>query len=262
MPVEDGVGYGHVTPIKVEHMRKIFAMHLAITKAVLNRNEYFIRRYRYLDLTAGKGATPDGNPGSPIIFLEQAESSDFGFPYRADFIESNPNSIRELRESVDKAGSTHGWKLSDVHFHAGSYQEIAPDLLSTELERELGLIFVDHSGDIPQTESLSSIVQLRPRMEILLYIPTTNLKRVYQHSKLLLSDFMNELDKQHWLVRRPVKGDSHKWTFLLGSNTSLFKNYKSIDFVRMDSKEAKSFFPELNYTKKQRFEQIQPRLFD
>ena len=32
MPIENGVGYGEYTGVKIEHLSKIMAMHMAITK--------------------------------------------------------------------------------------------------------------------------------------------------------------------------------------------------------------------------------------
>jgi hypothetical protein len=35
MPIENGVGYGEYTGMKIEHLSKILAMHMAITQAVI-----------------------------------------------------------------------------------------------------------------------------------------------------------------------------------------------------------------------------------
>src|SRR5450759_3787308 len=82
MPIENGIGFGEYTSVKIEHLSEILAMHMAITQAVIRKHaSYFEPEYRYLDLTAGKGNTPDGNPGSPIVFLEKANSPKFDIPY-------------------------------------------------------------------------------------------------------------------------------------------------------------------------------------
>ncbi|HRW98441.1 MAG TPA: hypothetical protein P5280_03075, partial [Cyclobacteriaceae bacterium] len=60
MPKEDGIGYGELTEVKVQHLEKIYTMHLCVTQAVLNKNTFFRQSYRYLDLTAGKGFSPNG----------------------------------------------------------------------------------------------------------------------------------------------------------------------------------------------------------
>ena len=65
MPVEDGIGYGELTPIKIEHLAKIIEMHLLITQATLKKHSYYHQWYRYIDLTAGKGISPNEIKGSP-----------------------------------------------------------------------------------------------------------------------------------------------------------------------------------------------------
>jgi three-Cys-motif partner protein len=262
MPVEDKIGYGELTEVKTQHFARIIAMHLAITQAVLNRNPHFGPRYRYVDMTAGKGYTPNGFTGSPLLFLEKAESYKFRKAYRADFIEQNEGNLEELKRNVGKLTEEEGWRSPDVHYHHGKYEQVIPSLFRAVDWREMGLVFVDPSGTLPNFGTLKTISSIRPKMEILVYLSTTNVKRVYHTKSKLLSDHIGSINKKHWLVRRPFTWDQHKWTFLLGSNTDIFKSYKSIDFLRLDSKEAQQFFPTLDLSAKQRMEKKQPRLFD
>ncbi len=99
-------------------------------------------------------------------------------------------------------------------------------------------------------------------MELLLYISARNIKRLHQTTKKCLLDYMQEAGKQYWLIRKPNRADRLEWTFLLGSNCDIFKNYKKIDFFRLDSEDAQRFFPRLNLTSRERMERLQLRLFD
>ncbi len=260
MPKEDGVGYGELTPYKIEHLGDILAMHLAVTSAVVlkNHKKYnYKKSYRYVDLTSGKGFSPDRKIlGSPLVFLRNAESK-LQIPYRADFIEKIEKNFIELKSNVANEIAKNKWGNPNVHFHFGKYQTLARSLLANRNLKEFGLIFVDPSGNAPDFDAIKNICALRPKMEILIYVSSTSIKRIHQHTNKLLSDYMQDIGKKYWLVRKPISWDQNKWTFLMGSNSDIFKDYKKINFLRLDSPEAQVFFPKLNLSEKQRQAAVQ-----
>jgi hypothetical protein len=264
MPKVDNVGYSDCTPIKIEHFTKIIDMHLAITQAVLNNTaSIFQQNYRYIELTAGKGFTPDCKKGTPIAFLEQVESEAFKLAYRADFIECEPCNIGELEITINNAKVKNGWKGTNLHFHCGKYQQEIPILLKDKNVVELGLVFADPSGDLPDFETLHYIAEVRPRMEILIYLASTNVKRTFQYTQKRLKEYIESIGKKYWLIRRPIPWDQFKWTFLLGSNAprNLFKDYKRIEFYRLDSEHGQKILEKLNLTEKEQIESKQYTLF-
>jgi hypothetical protein len=200
--------------------------------------------------------------GSPLVFLTVAESEKIQIPYRGDFVEVNEDNYKELKNAIKNHALLMNWKeiSSKIFFHNDNYEQIIPDLFPTLDDKELGLVFVDPSGNTPDTKTLKYISQMRPKMELLIYLAATNIKREFEYKKKNLLDFMRETGKEYWLIKKPIKGDKHQWTFLLGSNTDIFRDYKRIDFLRLDSADAQQFFPKLNLTAKQRQGLLQPKL--
>jgi three-Cys-motif partner protein len=191
MPVQKGIGYGEFTGVKIEHLSDILAMHMAITQAVIKKHAgYYELEYRYVDLTAGRGCTPDGNCGSPIVFLDIINNpkSKFEIPFRADFIERERENIEEL-EKVVSVHPVYSSRQGSIYFHNGEYETIVPQLFKSKKDIELGLIYVDPSGDLPDFKTLALASSMRPRMEILIYLSATNVKGSFNKHKSFLLTF-------------------------------------------------------------------------
>lgn len=288
MPKVDDVGHSESTVSKTEVLASIFDMHMMITQAVIKKYLSYNRKYRYVDLTSGKGQVPyseivskvnkirtlewsgknlvhEGRLlGSPLVFLTVAESEKLKIGYQADLIESNKDNFQELIKTIENYSKLNNWSsiTSKVSLHNKTYEQAIPELFSSYNNKELGLFFIDPSGNKPDLEILKQISKNRPKMELLLYISATNIKREFGYTKKHLSDYMKEIGKEYWLIKKPNKGDKFQWTFLLGSNSDIFKNYKRIDFLRLDSVEAQKFFPKLELTNKQRQDMFQLKLPD
>jgi len=286
MPIVDDVGHSDYTVPKMEVLSKIFDMHFMITQAVIKKYSSFRRQYLYVDMTAGKGHVPYSDIvskvekvhalewfgkslvhngkllGSPLVFLTVAESEKAQVSYRCDLIEANEENHQELEEAVKHHAHLNDWQdiETKVFLHNNKYEQVIPELFPLRDEKEFGLVFIDPTGNKPDLQTLKHIAQMRPKMELLLYLAATNIKREFGYTNRYLSDYMREMGKEYWLIKKPIKGDKFQWTFLLGSNSDIFKDYKKIDFLRLDSDEAQKFFPILELTAKQRQDLLQPKL--
>ena len=198
-----------------------------------------------------------------MILLQAIHEEKFFKVFEINLLEEIEANFIELQRNVTEYCTKQYWKDQNfIKYYYGSYEEVLPKILGTTDNRELGLIFIDHSGDLPNFEMIKVVSELRPRMEILLYLSARNIKRLHHLTNKSLLDYMQEISKKFWLIRKPDKFDNLEWTFLLGSNTDIFKDYKKIDFFKLESDEAQKFFPKLNLTSKERMAKLQPRLFD
>lgn len=259
MPVTDGIGHGAITARKYEYLRRIFDMHLAVTRAVLAkwREKVDSPIYRYIDLTAGTGRVPDTrDPGSALVFLDAVETQPGEkLAYRMDLVEQKKANFDVLCPTVDHARDTYKTRNGQVYYHRGAYEALVSGLLDDGSPKEFGLAFVDPSGTAPNLGALTEISVRRPKLEILIYVSASNLKRGQPATGIQLGDYIAGIQKSHWLVRAPDADDKHQWTFLLGSNgNSVFKDYKSIHLYDIKSKNGQSALERLNLTRKQRTE--------
>lgn len=242
MPIKHGIGYGEYTPEKLQCFESFLSMHIRWTKAVLQRHPYWVFTYNYIDATAGCGYCPESNmPGSPLVFLAIAHR--LGMPYHADFIEVEPGNHFLLAGAIPHDAHQY------VSTHHGDYCDVLPRLIERLDKNAFGLIFIDHSGAVTELmdriEILERLSIKHPKIEILIYVPAANVKRVLYHRNIRLEDCLQGIRKRHWLVRKPM--GKHQWTFLMGSNTPP-PEYPSIGFYRLDSQEGQQIFGILNYT--------------
>ena len=176
MPVEDGVGYGELTRLKLDHFRAIVSMHIKIAMAVLQRNTFYNQVYHYIDANAGPGKRVENGEvvrGSPLIFIDTAET--MNLRYRATLIERDIGNEASLRSSLPEL--TNG----SIVTHCADQAECLRQILDTRDERELGLLFVDPTG-IPDFDTVAYVSEMRPKMEILMYVQATGIKRVRQYT--------------------------------------------------------------------------------
>ena len=224
---------------------------MRITQAVLRRHGYYRREYHYVDATAGPGqydATYRRVDGSPLVFARRALA--LGLRYQAYLIEEKEENALKLSAHVARCNGS-------MHLFQGHYERIIPNLLGERDDKRLGIVYVDPTTGLPDIPTLRHVVEVRPRMEILLYLAATNVKRTGER----LVDSIKAIGKDHWLIRKPARKDPHQWTFLLGSGAPLFdEKYGDIDLHPMESPEGQKVLEVLNWTREEQAARLQPAL--
>jgi hypothetical protein len=248
MPIKDEIGFGAFTDLKHTHFDKLINMHINITMAVIDK--YNIRNksdYKYIDCTSGSGFY-EGHTGSPVIALNAMLPR--GRKFVLELIESNEVNINQLKLNISKSMERVDSGVIIINFHNERYQNVLSNLTSSNTG-EYGMLYIDTSGDLPELEHLAKFSEMRPKMEILIYISPTNVKRSAQFTNIELVDYVNKIDKNNWLIRKPQDGDHHQWTFLLGTNSKgLFKDYKSVNMFDIKGKTGQQILTRLNLTNK------------
>jgi len=289
MPKHRDLGFGTYTPDKAQTFRAILSMHMVITRAVLEKARsrgFHTAPYLYLDLTAGPGFS---NPektilGSPLIFLDLAtrplhkgrsEETFPPVPFEAHFFEKDVVFANELKSNITDYLNALTQSPIDFEYYlhpidyADQNQGVLAMLQQWGYQKyRYGLVYIDPSGNIPDFELLARIPDLLPRIEILLHIAATPIKRRAQaHNAERLEDFLNKFPKDYWLIRDPLQGDNYQWTFLMGSsavnpkkNTPLFRGLKSQKFYPLNSPKGQKIFEKLHYTQRELSKLRQPFL--
>jgi len=233
------------TPQKNQDFRFILGTHIKITDCTLRKHRWANQNYNYFDITAGPGSGKYGF-GSPLIFV--GEIGLIERQYRAVFIDQDETAYQRLQ--ICLAPYSQNGNLS---IHCGEHHEVLKKYLGIWRTKDFGLLFDDPSGQIPSFDLLAVFAKYYPRIDILIYITPTNIKRQY-HCKLCscdlrLDDYIKRIPKKYWIIREP-KG-CHQWTFLLGTNWDSFPSFKNKGFYRIDSLEGQVIFDRANLTKEE-----------
>ena len=229
------------TPLKQEAFAAILSMWFKLAGKTAVRNPYFHHSCHYIDLTAGPGVH-EGKAGSPKLFLDMARDHWTG-KLLIDLVDLDPWCYNRLKILWDQEPA--------VRIHNADCADAVQRILGNPYpwglaKNQLGLVYMDPSGEVPDFSTLATCAIQRPRMEILIHLSATTIKRVKVYQELCLNDYLSMIPKRYWLVREPV--DQHQWTFLMGSNTNNFKSWKGIGLWRIDSERGRKVFERLNTT--------------
>jgi hypothetical protein len=248
MPIINGMGCSQYTKEKQDNFRYILQGHLRIVKAALGKVatlRWACSRYHYYDITAGSGFL-NGYPGSPLIFLEEAQR--LGLSFEARFVEINEESAVALQKAIgDRVDARVYNGDNGMVINAWSID------LPMQQKKPIGLFYGDANGGISHIQAMQHVadVDAWKYMDILLYVGATYVKRFRRVGCInfdkRLDECLSSLNKKKWLVREPH--GAHQWTFVLGTNYQGIGQFKKIGLHSMDSPQGQEIMDKLTYTK-------------
>lgn len=266
MPIyNDTYGYGEYTLKKLSDFDKFMEDYLAIAQAVQSKHRYKTwcdQTFHYIDLNAGPGILPDlldkksnrilvpiGTEGSPLLFTRWADY--YKLNYQVDFIESNPILANQLSGYT----SERVWNKD----HNLAVFDILPEFIKWKF----GLIYHDPNNGTISFDALHHCARMRPKYEILINFPGALFKRSPEsyRDEVFISDHMDKLKKNFWLIKDLVASDKHQWTFLLGTNFKDIKDFLKIGMYRIDKPKGANIFERVNLSKRQLENKYQMRMF-
>jgi three-Cys-motif partner protein len=243
------IGYrcSRYTAQKNEDFQYILHLHIKITRATLYRNPWASKRYHYFDITAGPGGGQFGL-GSPLIFMGEIGLAEI--PYQAVFIDQDERACERLTTALSPYMSQ-----GRISVHCGNHHEILKKYIfdGRPDNKQFGLIYDDPSGQIPSFDLLADFATCHHRIDILVYVSSTNIKRQYHCNlcscNLRLDEYIKRIPKRVWLIREPQ--GCHQWTFLIGTNWDSFPAFKNKGFYYIDSPEGQAILERANYTREE-----------
>jgi three-Cys-motif partner protein len=260
MPLDGSAGYGEGTPRKRHDFKDYQRLHLQVARAVMNRSDWAGDIYHYVELYAGPGR-PGGEEGTPLIFVENALEE--GGEWNAYFCEIDPESVQRLGTELSTYGRV-AFERSAVYprDHREAVIEIASHIQARSPgKRAFGLIFADPNGTRldEEIESIQTLSEAHPRMDILLYLSATSIKRsrsLFGSSSLL--ERLAAIGKQRMLIREPHT--EQQWTFVLLTNWGQYPDWRRRSFHDSNSKAGARILEKLELTPKERQEKNQMTL--
>lgn len=242
--------YSGNTPHKQWALRTLLGLHMDVVQAIWSKYSNAAKTYEYFDLYAGPGIDPNGNPGSPLVFYEEATKRNL--PYRATLFEADENTFQKL------SANTKGLRYFSLWNSCNDI--IVGHLDGIKRPNYYGIAYSDPSNATIPEEPLKAIIRAYPKVDIAINIAAASYKRS------VMSDTYESLHKRlirlkrYWNLYKPH--DKFQWTILLGTNWKDFPEWISKNFVNFNSPAGRTWYESIVLTKAQRQAIYQPALFD
>ncbi|MBA2704624.1 MAG: hypothetical protein H0U60_12335 [Blastocatellia bacterium] len=252
MPLDGSAGYGKGTERKQRDMRDYQWFHWQLWLKVTANNDWASPTYHYVDLNGGPGEV-NGIVGSPILVAQTMAES--GSDWHACVCERDPESMERLRSCKAALPAV---VAARIRLFAMDHQEAGDGIIKAIHNRRagrtpLGLIYADPNGTElnEEIETALKITKAFPRMDVLLHMSATTIKRcrtVFGRPSFV--ERLEVLKKRHLLIREPCT--AHQWTFALLTNWAGFPDWASHGFHSSTSPTGSAVLERLNLTTEER----------
>jgi len=250
---KDYNGESQETPTKQEQFVGFLRMQMMASKSIIGNNKHhWINKdyYQYFDLYAGSGTWGNGQPGSPLIFLQAIEECDI--PYQAVFIDKDTARIAALRDLVP----SHHRQF--CQFIAGDNKlAMRPWLRATKEKPRMGLVYADPYGAVCW-DLLAWLSRVRrfERTDFLVYFPANRglkgPRRRFPERFDYLTEYLEAIDKQRRLIRRPRTG--FEWVFVYLTRWANMPEWRHRHWYDLDTDEGRKVLYRCNFTAEERQE--------
>ena len=241
--------YSDATPHKQDGLRLTVQKHASICAAIYAKHSWARQPYVFVDMNAGPGIDPDGNPGSPLVVADVLSS--FLFQWRILAFERDAVTFSELVTAC--AGRPQVLTFNEDHADM-------LDRLSNALhpDKGYGMIYHDPSNAPGvNVELMRSAAARFPKVDLLINLACASYKRTVDHPGYVpIEDVLAGIGKNVWLIRRPAH--KFQWSMFLGTNYNRYREYS--DFARLDSQEGREILRTVSMTKREAAADVQPAL--
>lgn len=253
MAVKVGVGHSKYTERKQQDLERVADVYMRIASLAFMPRGYVQQVYPILDLNAGWGIDPDGNPGSPIILMEAAERHHLPWLFRG--FEKNDATLELLAEAI-QSRCLDGSRIqlfSDHHV----WTPYVIDDLRTRFGTNwmFGLAYGDGNGDYDAPFGpMGLLAESLPRVDLLLNFGATALKRM-RRAGMTTDDLVSRITaikKKHILIREPI--GAQQWTMFLMTNWTEgpAKFGGALEFYPLTSLDGSAILDRVNLSAKER----------
>lgn len=241
-----GYQYSSATPKKQRDFEAAIELHTAVTRAILDKYRKKgknVLPYLYLDLFSGPGVDPEGERGSPLVFLDTAASRQM--PFRAEFYEIDSSNASTLVEEIKRRDASEHVKVFNAHHDLVLNKHFKP------LQYQYGAVYVDPSNASIPFEVLDHLISIYPRLDFIINLACASYKRGVGHPDYEPLDEVLPKMKRYWKIREPI--GKHQWSIMIGTNWDSYPDLNPAAWRFHDIRTEIGFniYKQLVYTKRQ-----------